>query len=89
MAVSDTKKTYTEFQMRWIVIFEDSTLMQQVRRNHEADNFAYLRACTSELLMAGGFRGARNQLFWMTLDSQCQFQRARLRNWETPDLPRV
>jgi hypothetical protein len=89
MAASDTKKTYTEFQMRWIVIFEDSTLMQQVRRNHEADNFAYLRACTSELLMAGSFRGARNQLFWMTLDSQCQFQRARLRNWETPDLPRV
>jgi uncharacterized protein YciI len=42
--------------MRWIVIFEDSPLMREVRRNHEADHFAYLRANTSEILIAGGLR---------------------------------
>lgn len=42
--------------MRWIVIFEDSPLMQEVRRHHEADHFAYLRANTAEILVAGGLR---------------------------------
>jgi uncharacterized protein YciI len=42
--------------MQWIVIFEDSPSMQEVRRHHEADHFSYLRANTSEILIAGGLR---------------------------------
>jgi uncharacterized protein YciI len=42
--------------MRWIVIFEDSPAMQEVRRRYEADHFAYLRANTAEILIAGGLR---------------------------------
>jgi uncharacterized protein YciI len=42
--------------MRWIVLFEDSPLMQEVRRRYEADHFTYLRANSAEILLAGGLR---------------------------------
>lgn len=42
--------------MRWIVIFEDSPTMQEVRRQHETDHFTYLRANTAEIVIAGGLR---------------------------------
>ena len=42
--------------MRWIVLFEDTPAMQQVRRQYEADHIAYLRAHTAEIQIAGGLR---------------------------------
>lgn len=42
--------------MQWLVVFEDSSSMQVVRRHHAADHITYLSANTAELLIAGGLR---------------------------------
>ena len=49
--------------MRWIVLFEDAPAMQQVRRLHEAEHFAYLRAHAAEILIAGGLREGPDAAF--------------------------
>ena len=49
--------------MRWIVLFEDVPAMQQVRRLHEAEHFAYLRAHAAEILIAGGLREGPDAAF--------------------------
>jgi len=42
--------------MRWIAIFEDSSVMPEVRQKYEPAHFEYLRANQSRILIAGGLR---------------------------------
>lgn len=42
--------------MHWVVIFEESAGMADVRRKYESDHLAYLRANCAEILRAGGLR---------------------------------
>lgn len=49
--------------MLWIVIFEDSPAMPEVRRKYEPDHFAYLRANQSDILIAGPLRDGPDSPF--------------------------
>lgn len=42
--------------MRWVALFEDTPQMLQVRQDHEAAHFEYLRAHEGEIVIAGGLR---------------------------------
>jgi len=48
---------------RWVVIFEDTEGMLDVRRRREADHFAYLDAHKDKILIAGGLRSAPGEPF--------------------------
>ena len=49
--------------MRWVAIFEDTPAILEVRKKHQPAHLAYLQACESEILIAGGFREAPGSVF--------------------------
>ena len=48
---------------RWVVIFEDSAGMLDVRRKHGADHLAYLDTNKDKILIGGGLRPAPGEPF--------------------------
>ena len=48
---------------RWVVIFEDSEGMLEVRRRHGAEHLAYLDANRHKILIGGGLRPAPGEPF--------------------------
>jgi hypothetical protein len=48
---------------RWVVIFEDSEGMLEVRRRHGAEHLAYLDANRHKILIGGGLRAAPGEPF--------------------------
>ena len=48
---------------RWVVIFEDSDGMLEIRRKHGAEHLAYLDANKSKILVGGGLRPAPGEPF--------------------------
>ena len=49
--------------MRFVVIFEDSPEMVEVRRNNEPTHLAYLEKHRSEIRMAGGLRNEHGGVY--------------------------
>ena len=48
---------------RWVVIFEDSAGMLDVRKRHGAEHLAYLDANKDKILIGGGLRPAPGEPF--------------------------
>lgn len=49
--------------MRWIVFFEDTPEMLEIRQQRESVHLAYLRAHKDEILLGGGCREDPGQAF--------------------------
>jgi uncharacterized protein len=49
--------------VEWVVIFEESPGMGELRRQYERDHLAYLRANSAEILRAGGLRDGPDSPF--------------------------
>ena len=48
---------------RWVAIFDDDPDAADVRRNHQADHFAYLDQHRDVIILAGGLRPAPGEWY--------------------------